>query len=100
MATKKRVKPLYFTYLNILMKKSKSLEKRQEEVQTIMQKFLDLGFPLDHPGTQLFIKVTNDFVNHGYSVSGTINFKEFGRIMEYIFSMQPHIESRVALRNA
>ena len=59
------------------MKKCKSAEKRKEEVQTIMEKFLDLGFPLDHPGTQLFIKVTNDFVNHGYSASGTINFKEY-----------------------
>ena len=82
------------------MKKTKTLEKRQKEVQTIMEKFLDLGFPLDHLGTQLFIKITKDFVNHGIGASGTINFKEFGRIMEYIFSMQPHIESRVALRSA
>jgi hypothetical protein len=82
------------------MKKLKSPEKRQEEVQIIMEKFLDLGFPLDHPGTQTFIKITNDFVNHGYNASGTINFKEFGRVMEYIFSMQPHIESRVALKSA
>ncbi len=80
------------------MKKTKSEEKRKQEVQTIMDKFLDLGFPLDHPGTQEFIKISNDFINYGYGASGTINFKEFDRIMEYIFSMQPHIESRVSLK--
>ena len=76
-------------------KAKKSPEQRQSEVDHLMDQFLELGFPLELPGTQEFIKITKDFVQHGQSASGTIKFPEYHRVMEYIFSMQPHVVSRV-----
>lgn len=79
------------------MKNQKTKDIRQKEVDSLMQQFLELGIPLDDPGTQEFIKITKDFVDLGHGQSGSIKFLEFNRVMKYIFSMQSHIESRMVL---
>lgn len=78
-------------------KPQKPLEKREQEVESLTNQFMELGFPLDHPGVQEFIKRTKDFVFNNIGSSGTIRFDEFDRHMKYILSTQPHIESRMVL---
>jgi hypothetical protein len=81
------------------MKEKKNPETRQREVESLMSQFLELGIPLDEPGTQEFIKITKDFVDNCIGSSGTIKFTEFDRNMKYIFSTQPHVESRIVLEH-
>jgi hypothetical protein len=78
-------------------KPKKTLEKRQHEVDSLMKQFLDLGFPLEHESTKEVFKIFKDFEHNGNGSSGVIRFTEFDRVMRYILSTQPHIESRVML---
>lgn len=75
----------------------KAAEKRQQEVESMMEKFLELGFPLEEPGVQEFVKVTRDYSENGIGSSGIIRFDAHNRIMKYILSTQPHVESRMLL---
>lgn len=81
------------------MKAKKTQEQRQSEVDKLLEQFLELGIPLEIPGTQEFIKITKEFVQQGYSSSGIIKFPEYNRILEYVLSLQPHIVSRAIFVN-
>lgn len=78
-------------------KPKKTLEHRQQEVDNLMKQFLDLGFPLEHKGTQEFFKIVKDFEHESVSCSGIIKFTEFDRRMRYMLTTQPHIDSQIVL---
>ena len=77
-------------------KPQKPLSKRELEVENLTNQFLELGFALEHPGVQEFVSITKDYIK-GIGSSGIIRFDEYDRHMNYIFSMQPHVESRIVL---
>ena len=79
-------------------KNPKTFEKRQQESEKLLNEFLELGIALDHPGTQKFIKCIKEFTDNGIGSSGIILFEEYERVMQYIFSMQQHVDSRVVLQ--
>jgi hypothetical protein len=86
------------------MKKEKRIKKtvklpeqRQVEVAEIMEKFLSLGLPEDHPAVIDFRKVAHDFEIEGISSSGIIKVFGFQRVLKYIFSKQPHVVSNIVL---
>lgn len=74
-------------------KPTKPAEKRQQEVESMMERFLELGLPLEHPNVQEFVKATRDYSEKAIGSSGIIRFYDFDRIMKYILSVQPHVES-------
>lgn len=78
------------------LKLIKNQEQREQEVDKIMTNLLDIGFPIDI--LQPFIKLCKIFVETGEGCSGRIQMKGFERVLEYILSKQPHIESRVVLK--
>lgn len=80
-------------------KPQKSSEKRQQEVECMIEKFLELGFPLEDPGVQEFIKITREYSENGIGSSGVIRFDEHKRLLKYILSVQPHVESRMVLEH-
>lgn len=75
----------------------KDAEKRSEEVDRIMNQFLELGFAIDHPGVQAFIKTARLFAEEGIGASGTVRLDEYDRTLQYVLSTQSHIESRAVL---
>lgn len=75
----------------------KPAEKRQSEVESMMEKFLELELPLEHPGVQEFLKATREYSEKAIGSSGIIRFNEFNRVMQYILSVQPHVESRMLI---
>ncbi len=76
-------------------KPQKTLEERSNEVENLMNQFLDLGISIEHPNTQEFIKIAKQFKEIGQSMSGTLKFPEYERKMIYLFSCQPHIQSNI-----
>jgi hypothetical protein len=84
---------------NKRVKQQKTLETRENEIESLMDQFMGFGFPLDNDGVQEFIKVAKDFEMNGVASSGKINLPGFQRVISYIFSMQPHVESRIVLEH-
>ena len=77
------------------VKPQKTAEERSNEVENLMNQFLDLGISIEHPSTQQFIKIAKEFKENGQSMSGTLKFPEYERKMIYLFSSQPHIQSNI-----
>jgi hypothetical protein len=80
-----------------IKKPEKTQAHRELEIESLMDQFMDFGLPLDHEGVQEFIKAAKDFQINGNSMSGKIGLVGFQRDINYVFSKQPHIESRVIL---
>ncbi len=78
-------------------KPTKTRQQRAEEVEPIMDQFLQLGIPIDHPGSQEFFKVCRLFESEGVSASGGIKLFGFKRIVVFVLSNQPHVKSNVRL---
>lgn len=78
-------------------KKIKTKEQRTKEVSQLLLQLSVLGIPVDHDGVQEFTKISNDFMEHGISMSGKIKLTGFQRVLQYIYSKQSHIESRAVL---
>ena len=66
------------------MKPVKTQKQRTIEIETIMGKLLDLGFPLDHEGMIEFTKISKEFETDGISSSGSIKMTGFKRTIEYV----------------
>lgn len=75
----------------------KTKQQREEEVEPIIQEFLNLGIPIDHPGSQEFFKVCRLFEAEGVSASGGIKLFGFKRVVVFVLSNQPHVKSSVRL---
>jgi hypothetical protein len=82
---------------SIKEKKEKSFAHRELEIESLVNKLLDFGLPIEDQGVQEFIRVAKEFQDNGISMTGKINLYGFQRVINYVFSMQPHIESRVTL---
>lgn len=78
-------------------KATKTKDQRAREVEPIVNEFLQLGIPIDHPGSQEFFKVCKLFETEGVSGSGAIKLGGFKRIVVYVLSTQPHVASSVRL---
>lgn len=77
----------------------KTAEKRAEEIESIMNQFLEIGIPIETPGVQEFIKKTKSFAEDGVGDSGSIRFEEYDRVLRYVLSTQAHVESRAVLES-
>jgi len=76
----------------------KNPEQRKLEVENLMEQFLELGFSLEHPSTQQFIKIAKEFQTNGWSAQGVLKFREYERNMHYLFTNQPHISCSIQLK--
>lgn len=79
-------------------KPQKTEQERQEETYKLMDQFLELGFSIEHPSTQQFLKIAKEFKEHGWSAQGILRFREYERNMYYLFTNQPHIASSIQLK--
>ena len=83
----------------IMAKKTKTIEERKREVDTIMVKIMELGLSHETPSISKLIIISEDFVYNGISASGVLSLPEYHRTIKYKFSMQSHIQSTVELEH-
>lgn len=77
----------------------KSQQDRLQEVIKMYQRLKDMGVSCDLcPALSEFKIAANTFVKEGFSTTGKIKLPEVNRTLHYHFTMQPHIESTIVLR--
>jgi hypothetical protein len=64
------------------MSTEKPQADRIKETMTILQKFRELGIPLDSPEVSELKGRFNDYIRDGTCWSGAISFAKYGRIVD------------------
>lgn len=89
MVKRKRVKKI---------KKTKTREAREQEIKEIKTKLTQLGLSDEFEGIKEFYKITETYVNDGFSWSGSIKLNGLKRILEVRLPMSEHIKCSVNLK--
>ena len=78
------------------MSAKKTPQQRRREVDEIRTQIERLGIPIEREPE--FVAAARRFEEDGASGSGKIRLRGFKRVLEYTFSMQPHVDSRAVLK--
>lgn len=78
--------------------KEKTREEREQFVNRIISKLSQLNiYDKQFQAISILDEKMNTFINTGFSESGKIDFPEFNRRIEYIFTNNKHIDGSVTL---
>ena len=76
----------------------KTKEERTNEVNLIRNKINSLGLSEEHIGIPELFTALDIFKNEGFSNSGKIKLVGLKRVIEYILTCKPNIESSICLK--
>lgn len=76
----------------------KTLEERQNEINTIKNKLSSLGLSEEFKSIKLFYKECEKYVENGYGWSGKIKLNGLKRVLEYRLTTRKNLECSITLK--
>jgi len=79
-------------------KKGKTINEKKEFIKLIKIKIGELKLNEDNEAVNKLYNILDEYLNLGYSASGTIKMDGLDRTIHYVLSNQIHIENKVFIK--